>query len=406
MYSKRFFAFLSVAILLFVGFAASTYAAFSVADQAIVDRAVGRIERLIETKGESSRAKIVSRLRELQLRYATDERVRKYMPRIIYFVQNPDATSYPAGAGYVDPIVVPEESATGSDTPTACTMEYAPVCGVDNTTYGNACMADGAGTTIAHAGACVDEENSSSMSGSTGSAAESSCDRGQLIASGACTSAYSPIIISTASSDSPSLGIGTQYLSPFSIRAASQYASIKRLVFQINAVIAGKSIDSAVYREYGLSNEYDNVFQSSADGNSKISGFALLVNGLNTDSVYGVSYRAVKSGSQLYLVVDFERRLVISTTPTNLELKMKLSSATTNDYLRIAIPSLATNDASGTPDELKTGVSETSVGSASIIWSPQTSASHGESSDDYFTDWSISPGADGDILPAITYVGR
>lgn len=36
----------------------------------------------------------------------------------------------------------------------ACTEQYEPVCGVDGTTYGNACMAGCAGVSIAHKGEC------------------------------------------------------------------------------------------------------------------------------------------------------------------------------------------------------------------------------------------------------------
>ena len=38
--------------------------------------------------------------------------------------------------------------------PEICTMEFAPVCGCDNKTYGNTCTAKSKGVSIAHQGEC------------------------------------------------------------------------------------------------------------------------------------------------------------------------------------------------------------------------------------------------------------
>ena len=83
--------------------------------------------------------------------------------------------------------------ATGvcADKPDACTLEYAPVCGCDDMTYGNACQAAQAGVSVVSQGECEDPGNVASC----GSRGLPECDSGQYCAyplSAACGAADAP----------------------------------------------------------------------------------------------------------------------------------------------------------------------------------------------------------------------
>ena len=74
-----------------------------------------------------------------------------------------------------------DDKGVGTKEPSTCPGTSAPVCGCDGTTYDNACLADAAGVSVQHAGACETQAACGGTAGAT-CAADQFCKRDE----GAC----------------------------------------------------------------------------------------------------------------------------------------------------------------------------------------------------------------------------
>ncbi len=80
----------------------SPVSAITIRDQEVVDRVVELIREKTDRYGDRYRRHAVESLQHLARKYPDHSRVQTVVPRIIFFVQNPLATEYPAGAGRPD----------------------------------------------------------------------------------------------------------------------------------------------------------------------------------------------------------------------------------------------------------------------------------------------------------------